>query len=100
MNTFMAEKRKIRDQQFREAAARSAKINQAREKAHRAAGLVLAGLHQLQAAHKEIEIRQCEADHAYYNLLDGQPGTRKLEHLKANLKKYRQRIKPQQLIVN
>ena len=93
-NTFIIEKRNMESQRQKEIAARRQQIVDAHHKAHQAAGMVLAGLKMLQAAHKEIEIRSGEADTAYYNLLDGQPGTRKLEHLKSNLKKYQEVIQP------
>lgn len=97
MNTFMNEKRTITQLSNREAAARRQKIVEANTNAYHAASMVLAGLKKLQAAHKEIEIRTGQADHAYYNLIDGQPGTAKIQHLKAMLKAYREAVKPWEL---
>lgn len=69
------------------------KLAEAKQKAYDSAGLILAGIKQLQQAHKEIEIYSGDADYCYYNLLDGQPGTKRLEHLKAKLTKFRSCIK-------
>lgn len=60
--------------------------------------MMLAGLKKLQAAHKELEIRTGDADYPYYDLLDGQPGEKKIAKLAEALEKYREAIQPWETI--